>query len=144
MDLTEQPGADLVREISYSDIPKLYALDCYFSGRKKKDKVVVTIKEYNKEKFDLVILRQVDELMLKLRRENLERNARIKATAKENEEKPFYRVITANQVEKLQGKCLDFAYFLRDDGNFNIVFNKNIEQKINAELKSETVKLTLN
>jgi hypothetical protein len=143
MDLTEQPGADLVREISYFDIPKLYALDCYFSGRKKKDKVVITIKEYNKEKFDLVILRQVDELMLKLRRENLERNARIKATAKENEEKPCYRVITSAQVEKLQNKGLEFAYFLRDDGNFNIVFNKNIEEKINAELKAETIKLSL-
>jgi hypothetical protein len=132
-----------VREISYSDIPKLYALDCYFSGRKKKDKVVVTIKEYNKEKFDLVILRQVDELMLKLRRENLERNARIKATAKENNDKPCYRVVNSAQVEKLQNKGLEFAYFLRDDGNFNIVFNKNIEQKINSELKSATLKLSL-
>jgi hypothetical protein len=141
MDLTEQPGADLIREISYSDIPKLYALDCYFSGRKKKDKVVVTIKEYNKEKFDLVILRQVDELMLKLRRENLERNARIKATAKENNDKPCYRVITSAQVEKLQNKCLEFAYFLRDDGNFNIVFNKKDEETLNYALKTKGLQL---
>jgi hypothetical protein len=142
LSLTEQPGADLVREISHFDIPKLYALDCYFSGRKKKDKVVVTIKEYNKEKFDLVILRQVDELMLKLRRENLERNAQIKATAKENNEKPCYLVANKNQFNRLKNSNLKFAFFQKGE-NFNIVFNKNIEQKINAELKSATLKLSL-
>jgi hypothetical protein len=131
-------------EIDLLELVKLKELDCFFFARKFEDTAYVSVADYNKNKLKnkVNILSYNDKILLKQRNLNNKIYAEILATAKENNEKPCYRVVTSAQVEKLQSKGLEFAYFLRDDGSFNIVFNKNIEQKINAELKSATLKLS--
>jgi protease II len=91
----------------------------------------------------LNILNYTDKILLKQQNLNNKIYAQILATAKENEEKPCYRVVNENQFNRLKNSNFKFAFFQKGE-NFNIVFNKNIEQKINAELKSETQKLNLN
>jgi hypothetical protein len=121
---------------------KLKELNCFFFARKFEDTAYVSVAEYNKNKLKnkVNILSYTDKILLKQRNLNNKIYAQILATAKENNEKPCYRVVNENQFNRLKNSNLKFAFFQKGE-NFNIIFNKNIEQKINAELKSATLKL---
>jgi hypothetical protein len=123
---------------------KLKELDCFFFARKFEDTAYVSVADYNKNKLKnkVNILSYNDKILLKQRNLNNKIYAEIRSIAEKRGEQVFYKIVDENQFNRLKNSNLKFAFFQKSE-NYNIVFNKNIEQKIIAELKSATLKLSL-
>jgi hypothetical protein len=147
--LLNADGENARAEIDLIELVKLHNADFFFSAQKKKDTATVNYKKYNQKKLEqrVLVLIQVEEIIKpeieKEKRYSQKeidekiRNARLHNEIKKQSalqgEKPCYKIITAEQLEKVKESGAKFACFSKQD-KFNICYLKDEEQKINSAL----------
>jgi hypothetical protein len=138
--LINADGENFRRRIDIIELMKIKDVDFFFPARKRGDNSSITVKKCNREKLEsrINILDEADRLLKKIKAEKIQNNklnAQIKITANSNGEKPCYKVIEEYQLDKSEQYEIKFAKFRRNDGRYNIVFDKTDEDEINRILR---------
>jgi hypothetical protein len=156
--LLEMVGENMTAEINLLDLIRMKNADFFFFAVKKVEVAEVHIKKYNRPKLEkcLDILREVDEILNPQnvsentsddtvlvnfeKRQNMIVNAKIKRECALKNIKPSYKIVSEIQLEIVKKSDIEFAFFDRKDGKFNLFFCPKMRTKSTPHSKGVTKK----
>jgi hypothetical protein len=156
--LLNADGENYTAKINLLDLVKLSNSRFFLFAEKQNDTANVTIKKYNKAKFqtNVKILDEVEKIIntekstipktkiLETEKQiNAKLNEKIKKISALKGVKPCYKIVSVEQIQRIKNAEIECAVFERSDGKLNIVFLKDNEEKINIALRKNSNKNSL-